>query len=54
MVDWLVGCSENQQYARRLIVSLRLGSDGDLDLDAGLDIDNDLLDDLGRGVQAIC
>ena len=30
----------------------RLGSDSDLDLDTGLDVDNDLLDDLGGGVEA--
>lgn len=30
---------------------LRLSSDGDLNLNAGLDVDDDLLDDLGGGVQ---
>lgn len=30
-----------------------LSGDGDLDLDTGLDVDNDLLDDLGRGVEAV-
>lgn len=30
-----------------------LGGNGDLDLDTGLDVDNDLLDDLGRGVEAV-
>ena len=30
---------------------LRLGSDGDLNLDTSLDVDDDLLDDLGGGVQ---
>lgn len=30
----------------------RLGGDGDLDLDAGLDVDNDLLDNLGGGGKA--
>lgn len=28
-----------------------LSGNGDLDLDTGLDVDNDLLDDLGGGVQ---
>lgn len=32
---------------------LHLSSNGDLNLDTGLDVDDDLLDDLGRGVQAI-
>lgn len=31
---------------------LNLGGDGDFDLDTGLDVDDDLLDDLGRRVQA--
>jgi len=30
---------------------LHLSSDGDLDLDTGLDVDDDLLDDFGGGVQ---
>lgn len=32
---------------------LHLSSDGDLDLDTGLDVDNDLLDDLGGGGKAV-
>lgn len=35
-----------------LASSTRLGGDGDLDLDTGLDVDDDLLDDLGGGVEA--
>lgn len=31
--------------------SLQLSSNGDLDLNTSLDVDDDLLDDLGRGVQ---
>lgn len=31
---------------------IHLSSNGDLDLDTGVDVDNDLLDDLGRGVEA--
>lgn len=34
-------------------MSDHLSGDGDLDLDTGLDVDNDLLDDLGRGVEAV-
>lgn len=30
-----------------------LCGNGDLNLDTGLDVDNDLLDDLGRGLEAI-
>lgn len=30
-----------------------LSGDGDLDLDTGLDVDDDLLDDLGGGVEAV-
>lgn len=30
-----------------------LGSNGNLDLDTGIDVDNDLLDDLGGGVEAV-
>lgn len=33
--------------------SLHLSSNGDLDLDTGLNVDNDLLDDLGGGSQAV-
>lgn len=32
--------------------SNRLSGNGDLDLDTGLDVDDDLLDDLGGGVEA--
>lgn len=32
--------------------SIRLSGNGDLDLDTGLDVDDDLLDDLGGGVEA--
>lgn len=38
---------------RNLITRARLGGDGDLDFDTGLDVDDDLLDDLGRGVEAV-
>lgn len=34
------------------ILELRLSSNGDLNLDTGVDVDNDLLDNLGRGVEA--
>ena len=37
----------------RTVLRSRLGGNGDLDLDAGLDVDDDLLDDLGGGVQAV-
>ena len=30
----------------------RLSGNGDLDLDTGIDVDDDLLDDLSRGVEA--
>lgn len=36
-----------------MLESAHLSSDGDLDLDTGLDVDNDLLDDLGGGVEAV-
>lgn len=32
---------------------VHLSSNGDLDLDAGLDVDDDLLDDLGGGSQTV-
>jgi hypothetical protein len=32
---------------------VHLSSDRDLDLDTGFDVDDDLLDDLGRGVEAV-
>jgi hypothetical protein len=32
--------------------TVHLSSDRDLDLDTGFDVDDDLLDDLGRGVEA--
>ena len=32
---------------------IHLSSDGDLNLDTGLDVDDDLLDDLSRGVKTI-
>lgn len=35
------------------IASLHLSSNGDLDLDTSLNVDNDLLDNLGRGSQAV-
>lgn len=44
--DW---CDEQV----KLYASLHLSSNGDLDLDTGLDVDNDLLDDLGGGSQAV-
>jgi len=31
--------------------TMRLSSDGDLNLDTGLNVDDDLLDDLGRSVK---
>lgn len=34
------------------LTSMHLSGDGDLDLDTGLDVDNDLLDNLGGGVEA--
>lgn len=33
--------------------TVHLSSNRDLDLNTGLDVDDDLLDDLGRGVEAI-
>lgn len=30
-----------------------LSGNGDLNLDTGLDVDDDLLDDLGRGLEAV-
>lgn len=33
-------------------LEIRLSSDGDLNLDTSVDVDNDLLDDLGGGVEA--
>ena len=35
------------------MLELCLSSDGDLNLDTSVDVDNDLLDDLGGGVEAI-
>lgn len=35
------------------IQSLQLSSNGDLDLDTGLDVDDDLLNNLGRGVETV-
>jgi len=32
----------------------RLGSNGNLDLDTSLDVDDDLLDNLGGGVETVC
>ena len=32
---------------------IHLSSNGDLNLDTGLDVDDDLLDDLSRGVKTI-
>lgn len=37
----------------KLYASLHLSSNGNLDLDTGLNVDNDLLDDLGGGSQAV-
>lgn len=34
------------------LASVHLSGDGDLDLDTSLDVDDDLLDDLGGGVKA--
>lgn len=34
-------------------MALVLGSDGNLDLDTGVNVDNDLLDNLGGGVEAV-
>lgn len=34
------------------ILEARLSSNGDLNLDTSVDVDNDLLDDLGGGVEA--
>lgn len=44
--------SVSVSIASSLASSTRLGGDGDLDLDTGLDVDDDLLDDLGGGVEA--
>jgi hypothetical protein len=33
--------------------STHLSGNGDLDLNTGLDVDDDLLDNLGRGVKAV-
>lgn len=41
------------QHFFRGVVSYRLCGNGDLDLDTGLDVDDDLLDNLGGGVEAV-
>lgn len=42
------GCNLAKYYA-----SLHLSSNGNLDLDTGLDVDDDLLHDLGGGSQTV-
>lgn len=45
----------HQLFEGRVYPKLRphhLSSDGDLDLDTGIDVDNDLLDNLGGGSKA--
>jgi len=47
--DFLLQCNYSVSY---LSTSLHLSSNGDLNLDTSLDVDDDLLDDLSWGVKA--
>jgi hypothetical protein len=40
-------------FCQRSIPMLHLSSDGNLNLDTSLDVDDDLLDNLGRSVETI-
>lgn len=45
--------SDDSSCMTSLIRSTHLSGDGDLNLNTGLDVDDDLLDDLSRGVEAV-
>jgi hypothetical protein len=50
-VSLAAGSYHSQMYHQFLLFFL--SSNGDLNLDTSLDVDDDLLDDLGRGVKAV-